>query len=273
MKAIFLSNIAMLLIGIVSGYYFFNNSSTTEKEVACIRDNNLNQIVKNEKSESQSTKTDQAKSLKKSIHKEHKYFSPKNNKQAKINSLLSQVQQKDHFPNGRGINMEIVDLYEEILRLNPKNIDALSQYSNYLITFNRFDEAKDLLEKCLASDPKNNLCLGNSTIHSLNQGNEEELKSKIDLCLKLRPHNSQCLNNKAYQFLREDKPKLALEYFKRLENSPSDGHSKMSKALIYLGYAQSYEHLHNTKLTKKYYELSCNEGQEYACKRFSKLSL
>jgi tetratricopeptide (TPR) repeat protein len=202
----------------------------------------------------------------KETKKRTKFFNPERNITANISKLHAQISKMNHFPRDGAPNPEIIELYEEILELNPSNLRALEKYSKYLLVFNRYEDANPLIEKCLSVDPNNESCLVSSTAFPVFQGDMEKAEERVDNCIARRPNNPKCVHLKGNLLLRQNLPSKALSHYKKLEVISAKSKQKVSKALIFLGQAQSYEQLGNNEMAISLFDQACSEGQSFACR-------
>lgn len=259
-------NIFIFIIGVLAGKILFSERSIETKEVVKV----VTKKIPVKSNDTAKEKLDQNKSV--TIDKSsQRYFKAKDEKSIRIKNLFNTIPSYDPFSSS-DINMDVINAYEDILRLSPENARALSEYSNYLIFIGQMKDAKPVLENCLEADPKDELCLGNYTMYDIHEGNHEAIDKSIDLCLERLPNNSKCLHNRGNSLMRKRDFKGAIKIFKTLLNLDSSNQKvTYYKKYIYSSIATCYgmegDHINE----KKYYALSCDEGSERACEKLKNM--
>jgi len=257
------SHILVLAVGFAAGIYWTGDSSKPESE-----ESQITSLQKNQKRPEiiKETTVVQERNIPVSKATKPKFFKTEN-RQSKARALIRKTQKMDHHPSSGEPNRELIQTYEEALELDPNNKDALQYYSNYLVMFDRTEDAVPLLKRCISLYKNSDLCHSNLANHYANTDNHEERAKTAEECLAHKPKSVMCLNHRANYFLRTNQAKKALKDFLKMEDLNGTDGTTFSEALIYLGIAQSYEKLKNVGKASEYYRLSCNEGQDYACKK------
>ncbi|MEH0862405.1 tetratricopeptide repeat protein [Halobacteriovorax sp. DPLXC-1] len=257
MKKVIL-NIILFFVGVLVGKFFFSEKNIEQKEVIKV-------VTKEVKVPSLKIKIDDKPRAKVEVDK-NSYTNRIDKKDIEVNRLFDKIASFDSYAD-REINMDVITLYEEILRINPTSKKALSEFSNYLIAKGHMNEAKRVLEDCLKSHPNDELCLGNYTSYGIHDGDNMAIDESIKTCLVRTPHNAKCIHNKGNSLLRQGQYKSAVETFKLLLNQ--DGpKSKIifHKEIVYYSIANAYRAANDLVNAKEYFRMACDEGEEYSCK-------
>ncbi len=276
MKTLFLTTLFSFFVGVYVGRSNFrrtndghvNQQNQTSKLIE------YKELVTNRgqtKAKPESSKISHGANQKEFKNRRHQFYKKENDQKGKVRNLLFNIYKTDRDSVKGELNMDIVDLYEDALKAYPNNGEILSNYSMYMMRFNRFDEARAIINKCLKSEPVNEECLGNSTSYAL-YGSYEEVEKRLSYCLKRSPMNTLCLYNKADFLLAKGDARQSLKYYKKLESSNGSIGVYFSKPNIFLGYATAYEKLKNFQKAKMYYDDACAEMNKYACKKAKELS-
>lgn len=189
----------------------------------------------------------------------------------RVGKILQEIAEMPFFYDDGEPNLDVIDSYREILDLDPTNKEALVNYSNMLMGLRMDDEALSYLKKCVSAHPEAGLCHGNLTNFYMFKNNKKELEKAFKDCFLYAPSEPLCAYNRANFYLGRDQAK-ALEYFEKAESANNENaFARFQQSVIDMGKAQAYERMGNLTMATRFYDLACQDGQAFACKRIAEL--
>ena len=135
------------------------------------------------------------------------------------------------FVSKKNENEKAEYYFKKALEISPENSEALKYFSDFLVSIQRYSEAKALLEKCLILVPRNPDVL-NLLGQVYKSENFEKALEFYKNALHLSEDKESIQNNIGALYFEFNKVKRAIRYFKKISNS--DGNTK---TLLNLAYA------------------------------------
>ena len=135
------------------------------------------------------------------------------------------------FASKKNENEKAEYYFKKALEISPENSEALKYFSDFLVSIQRYSEAKALLEKCLILVPRNPDVL-NLLGQVYKSENFEKALEFYNNALHLSEDKESIQNNIGALYFEFNKVKRAIHYFKKISNS--DGNTK---TLLNLAYA------------------------------------
>ena len=135
------------------------------------------------------------------------------------------------FASKKNENEKAEYYFKKALEISPENSEALKYFSDFLVSIQRYSEAKALLEKCLILVPRNSDVL-NLLGQVYKSENFEKALEFYNNALHLSEDKESIQNNIGALYFEFNKVKRAISYFKKISNS--DGNTK---TLLNLAYA------------------------------------
>ena len=166
---------------------------------------------------------------------------------------------------------EIVDLYEDLLKLDPKNERAYEMYGNFLMNHQEFETAGIILQKCIDKFPSNSFCHHNMTNFHLFKGDNKNLQNSIKKCLSIDANNIGCLFNKAMFLLQSKKYALAIEIFQNIEDGEHGTSITFTDGAISGNIALCYEGLEEFDKALEFHKIACSQNNKYSCQRLNEI--
>ena len=115
------------------------------------------------------------------------------------------VMQRAYESLNEGEIADALQLYDEILKINPTHIHALNYKGLALASMGHYEEAIQWYDKVLNIDPSNISALNNKGVALYNLGHYEEAIQWYDKVLKLDPNDSDAKYNKNIALLNMNK--------------------------------------------------------------------
>ena len=135
------------------------------------------------------------------------------------------------FASKKNENEKAEYYFKKALEISPENSEALKYFSDFLVSIQRYSEAKALLEKCVILVPRNPDVL-NLLGQVYKSENFEKALEFYNNALHLSEDKESIQNNIGALYFEFNKVKRAISYFKKISNS--DGNTK---TLLNLAYA------------------------------------
>jgi len=141
------------------------------------------------------------------------------------------------------------DIFEELLKLDPENVDLLYNSGMCYTELGEPKKAIELLDKCIQFDPSfSNAHVAISYAHS-KIGNLDQAKTHLLKAIELDPNNSYALKNLGGLLGKEGDHIKSLYYLKRsFENNPFD-------PLTVYGLGLTYKELDDYENSAKYFNI------------------
>ncbi len=148
----------------------------------------------------------------------------------------------------RGVNAgrkgdfeEALRCFDQILKRNPKSVEALTFKATVYLSLQKVKEARNLLDQALEIDDKSSEVLSLKGRVLSMQGNLEAALECIDKAIKINPKNPGPYHEKGAIYMNRSNPQKALEYFeKAIEVDPKFIGGWLSKGLI-LSFEKKFE--------------------------------
>jgi len=115
------------------------------------------------------------------------------------------LMQRAYDSLNEGETQDALQLYDEILKVNPTHINALNYKGLALASLGKYQEAIQWYDKVLKMDPSNVSALNNKGVALYNLGHYEEAIQWYDKVLKLDPKDSDAKYNKNIALLNLNK--------------------------------------------------------------------
>ena len=122
-------------------------------------------------------------------------YSPLSNEEANL-------MQRAYESLNEGEIADALQLYDEILKINPTHLNALNYKGLALASLGHYEEAIQLYDKVLNIDPSNISALNNKGVALYSLGHYEEAIKWYDKVLKLDPNDSDAKYNKNIALLK-----------------------------------------------------------------------
>ena len=135
------------------------------------------------------------------------------------------------FASKKNENEKAEYYFKKALEISPENSEALKYFSDFLVSIQRYSEAKALLEKCLILVPRNPDVL-NLLGQVYKSENFEKALEFYKNALHLSEDKESIQNNIGALYFEFNKVKRAIRYFKKISNSGGN-----TKTLLNLAYA------------------------------------
>ena len=135
------------------------------------------------------------------------------------------------FASKKNENEKAEYYFKKALEISPENSEALKYFSDFLVSIQRYSEAKALLEKCLILVPRNPDVL-NLLGQVYKSENFEKALEFYNNALHLSEDKESIQNNIGALYFEFNKVKRAIRYFKKISNSGGN-----TKTLLNLAYA------------------------------------
>lgn len=111
-------------------------------------------------------------------------------------NLLSEYLVKGNEFCATGEYQKAIEMFDEVLKIDPKNIKALQCKGPVLNDLGKYQEAMENSSKALKIDPKNKIALNSKGRALRNLGKQQEAIRILDEALKIDPKFVHALNNK-----------------------------------------------------------------------------
>jgi len=166
------------------------------------------------------------------------------------------IQKGNEFEES-GDYVKAIQCYEEVLRTEPNNIEALNMIGYALNSIGKNTEAVDVFERVLEIDPKNiHALITQAAVHVRLQNSHIALE-RINEALQIEPDNSDILFWKAMALAALKKDEDAIIFYDKVLKNDSEH----SEAIFRKGV--SLFHLNNYDEAIKYFDMALNLDPEH----------
>lgn len=145
---------------------------------------------------------------------------------------------------------EAIVSYDKILQINPNDVHALANKGAALSNLGRVEETLELFDKALQIDPKSVLVLNNKGLALGNMGKREESLIWFDKALQINPKFVLALTNKGTALLELGKRQEALDYHTKAHDIDP------TNFLVLTNIGYTYEMLNQHEEAIKWYDKS-----------------
>jgi len=129
---------------------------------------------------------------------------PNEDRASELNNRGYELAESGHW-------QEAISLYQEALRLNPRNVNSLTNMGNAMQALGRIDEALVYQDKALTVDPDNPLAWANKGVILSGLDRRPEAISCYERSIEIDPHNKVSWFNKGVALFLIGKKSEALE--------------------------------------------------------------
>lgn len=116
----------------------------------------------------------------------------------------------------KGRYNEAIIYFDKVLKIDPKNIDALGGNGVAFLELGQYNTAKSYFDKALKIDQKNFVALYGKGLALYSLGKHNESLSYLDKVLKINPNEVNALMYKGFIYFEGSKYKTALTYFDKV---------------------------------------------------------